>query len=371
MRYYIIAGEASGDLHASNLIAAIQKMDKNAVFRAWGGDLMAAKGAEIVRHYRDLAFMGFAEVLMNIRTIFRNLSFCKKDIVAFRPDVLVLVDYPGFNLRMASFAHKHNIKVAYYISPQIWAWKRNRIYTIRKVVDRMMVILPFEKEFYKKNKVEVDFVGHPLLDALEQKIAKSNNWIQEQGLDSRPIVALLPGSRKQEIKRMLLVMRLMADRFKDFQFVVGGAPSVDAAVYHDLIDGFDIKLVSNQTYALLSHSAAALVTSGTATLEAALLGVPEVVCYKGNKISYLIARQLVKIKYISLVNLIMNREVVKELIQDDLNELRLEGALQRILHAQEHIGQILKDYQELREKLGGAGASDNAAAIVLRLASGS
>lgn len=368
MRYYIIAGEASGDLHASNLIAAIMKKDPQAIIRGWGGDLMAAKGADIVKHYRDLAFMGFAEVLMNLRTILRNLSFCKKDILAFQPDVLVLVDYPGFNLRMASFAHQHNIRVAYYISPQIWAWKRNRVFTIRKVVDRMLVILPFEKAFYKQFEVEVDFVGHPLLDALEQSKPQQDNWIREQGLDDRPIVALLPGSRKQEIKRMLLVMRSMANRFKDFQFVIAGAPSVDAAVYHELTKGYDIQLVTNQTYTLLKHAAAALVTSGTATLETALLGVPEVVCYKGNKISYLIAKQLVKIKYISLVNLIMDREVVKELIQDELNEKRLEEELRNIVVEKERVRLIKQDYQELREKLGGAGASANAAAIVCELA---
>lgn len=368
MRYYIIAGEASGDLHASNLIAAILKNDPQAIIRGWGGDLMAAKGADIVKHYRDLAFMGFAEVLMNLRTILRNLSFCKKDILEFQPDVLVLVDYPGFNLRMASFAHQHNIRVAYYISPQIWAWKRSRVFTIRKVVDRMLVILPFEKAFYKQYEVEVDFVGHPLLDALEQNKLQEN-WIREQGLDDRPIVALLPGSRKQEIKRMLLVMRSMANRFKDFQFVIAGAPSVDAAVYNELTKGYDIQLVANQTYSLLKHAAAALVTSGTATLETALLDVPEVVCYKGNSISYLIAKQLVKIKYISLVNLIMDREVVKELIQDELNEKRLEEELRKIVAGGERIQLIKQDYQELREKLGGAGASANAAAIVCELAS--
>ncbi len=366
MKYYIIAGEASGDLHASNLIKEIKKIDVNANFRCWGGDLMQQQDGTLVKHYRELAFMGFIEVIANLKTILRNIDFCKKDILKNRPDALILVDYPGFNLRIAKFAKDQGIKVFYYISPQVWAWKQNRVYSIKKHVDRMFVILPFEKEFYKRFDYEVDFVGHPLLDAIE-----SNNTIgtdsfkKESGLDDLPLVALLPGSRKQEINTMLPLMLNAVKSFNDVQFVIAGAPSVSEEFYEPFIKGFNhVAIVFNHTYQLLSHSKAALVTSGTATLETALFGVPEVVCYKGNLISYQIAKRLIKVEYISLVNLVMKREVVKELIQKELNVKNLEMELKDILYNECKRKQIEEDYLELKHILGGEGASAKTAKLI-------
>lgn len=364
MKYYIIAGEASGDLHASNLIKALKKLDPKASFRAWGGDLMQSRGADIIKHYNELSFMGFAEVLMNLRTILSNMAFCKSDLRSFRPDVLILVDYPGFNIPIAKFAHKRGIKVHYYISPQVWAWKKGRVHTLKRVVDKMLVILPFEKAFYAGYDFDVNFVGHPLLDALENQTQPGKSFLAKNQLSEKPIIALLPGSRKQEISRMLSVMVEMVDAFPDHQFVVGAAPSVDTSFYAKYIQNKQVALVTNQTYALLQQATAALVTSGTATLETALFGVPEVVCYKGNRISFEIARRVVKVDYISLVNLVMKREVVKELIQDDFNPAKLEVELRNILENKNRREQLAKDYQELRDKLGGAGASAKAAEII-------
>jgi lipid-A-disaccharide synthase len=365
MKYYIIAGEASGDLHASNLVRELKKADHNAAIRGWGGDLMAAEGVEVVKHYRDLAFMGFLEVLLNIGTILKNLRLCKSDILGFKPDVLILVDYPGFNLRIASFAHKQNIRVIYYISPQVWAWKKGRVKTIRKVVDRMLVILPFEKEFYAQNGMNVDFVGHPLLDALNKHQKPTAERFREiNNLPEKPIVALLPGSRKQEVSVMLKEMMKMTEHFPEYSFIVAGAPSLDEAFYTELIGSNDVKIVYGQTYDLLYHAQAALVTSGTATLETALIGTPEVVCYKGNRISYEIARRLIHVRYISLVNLVMDREVVAELIQNRLNEQNLKIELFKLLHDPEKIEMIRNDYVRLREKLGGDGASKRAAGLI-------
>lgn len=365
MRYYVIAGEASGDLHGSNLIGALQRLDGEADFRCWGGDLMQAKGAELVKHYRDLAFMGFVEVLANIRTIMRNMKFCKQDILDYKPDVLILIDYPGFNLRIAEFAHANGIKVFYYISPQVWAWKQSRVKKIRKVVDRMFVILPFEKEFYARFGYEVDFVGHPLLDAIAQyreAHPDKEAFYQKHGLEpDKPIIALLPGSRKQEIGLKLPIMLSVRNDFPEYQFVVAGAPSQGKAVY--LAHGNDVKVVEGDTYGLLSVAKAALVTSGTATLETALFGVPEVVCYKGSQVSYLIARQLIKVKYISLVNLIMDRLVVKELIQKELNRTNLKEELQAILGGEKREA-MKADFVALQEKLGGAGASATCARLM-------
>lgn len=365
MKYYIIAGEASGDLHASNLIKEIKNLDAGAEIRAWGGDMMEAQGAKIVKHYRDLAFMGFAEVLLNLKTILRNISFCKKDLLEYKPDVLILVDYPGFNLRIAEYAHSKGIKVHYYISPQIWAWKRGRVHLIKRVVDKMMVILPFEKDFYKQYQMDVDFVGHPLLDALTISATVKEDFRKRNQLSEKPIIALLPGSRKQEISRMLSIMLKMIPVFPGYQFVIACAPSIEPSYYENLIAGTDVKTVTKQTYDLLRNSVAALVTSGTATLETALFNVPEVVCYKGNRISYEIAKRLVHIKYISLVNLIMDREVVKELIQNELNENNLQKELHALLFNETKRQQILTDYVSLKEKLGGSGASARAATIVV------
>jgi lipid-A-disaccharide synthase len=363
MKYYIIAGEASGDLHASNLMVEIKKLDAQADFRCWGGDRMQAAGGVLVKHYRDLAFMGFTEVILNLRTILKNIRFCKDDILQWKPDVLILVDYPGFNLRIAEYAKQEGIRTFYYISPQVWAWKQSRVFKIKKIVDRMFVILPFEEEFYKRFEYPVDFVGHPLLDEI-QKFSKNDSWLQKNNLGERPLVALLPGSRKQEVETMLPLMLTMVDRFPGAQFAIGKAPSLPSDFYRPFIQNRKVPLIENQTYDLLNHAHAALVTSGTATLETALFGVPEVVCYKGGKVSYLIARSLVKIKFISLVNLIMDREVVRELIQDELNEKNLYVELKSLLENKEVQQNMKRDFDSLREKLGGRGASAKTAALM-------
>ncbi len=366
MKYYVIAGEASGDLHASNLIKHLKNKDAGFTCRAWGGDLVQAQGVDLVKHYRDLAFMGFIEVVANLRTILRNIDFCKKDILAYKPDVLILVDYPGFNLRIADFAAKNGIHVIYYISPQIWAWKQSRIHQIKRNVNRMIVILPFEKDFYRKHDFNVDFVGHPLLDAISNRARNenANSFKSLNKLSDKPIIALLPGSRKQEIKTMLPLMLSVRNQFPDYQFVIGAAPSLEESFYKDITGNSDISIVFGQTYPLLENAFAALVTSGTATLETALFGVPEVVCYKGSLISYHIARQLIKIKYISLVNLIMDREVVTELIQDDLNPARIKEELTRITLDETGRNRMLQDYESLKQKLGGTGASERAANLI-------
>ncbi len=361
MKYYIIAGEASGDLHASNLIKELKVLDTNAQFRCWGGDLMTAQGADLVKHYRDLAFMGFTEVLMNLPTILNNIKFCKKDILEHKPDVLILVDYPGFNLRIAEYAKTIGIKVFYYISPQIWAWKQSRVHKIKKVVDKMFVILPFEKEFYQRFNYNVDFVGHPLLDAVENYAGQSNHLSVQT---NKPIIALLPGSRKQEITSMLPIMLSMVKHYKNYQFVIAAAPSQKKEFYQTFIGDLDVQLVFGETYQLLQKSEAALVTSGTATLETALFGIPEVVCYKGGAISYAIAKQLVKVKYISLVNLIMDEEIVKELIQNELNENNLKIELDKLLNTQSRI-KMLAQYTKLKMKLGGSGASGKTAELMI------
>ena len=367
MKYYIIAGEASGDLHGANLIASLRKKDPRAKIRAWGGNLMKKQGATLVKHYRDLAFMGFVEVLLHLRTILKNLSFCKKDILKYKPDAIILIDYPGFNMKIAKFAHKHNIKVYYYISPQVWAWKKRRVHTIKEVVDKMLVILPFEKDFYDEYRVDAHFVGHPLLDELSRvKYINKNNFVRQNKLKyKKEIIALLPGSRKQEVTRMLEIMLKVVDKFPDYQFVIGCAPSLPESFYRSLIGNEDVQLVFNKTYQLLQVASAAVVTSGTATLETALLYVPEVVCYKGNKISYLIAKNLIKVKYISLVNLIMDKPVLKELIQNDLTPENIEEELKYLLTNHKKQRQLLEDYEELRCRLGNAGASNNAATIIV------
>ena len=367
MKYYIIAGEASGDLHASNLMKALQKKDPDADFRFWGGDLMKSVGGTLVKHYRDLAFMGFIEVVANLKTILTNIKFCKKDLLLYKPDILILVDYPGFNLRIAEFAKQHQLKVHYYISPQIWAWKENRIKKIKRDVDEMYVILPFEKDFYeKKHNYTVHFVGHPLLDAIaDRNQVSEGSFRKEHHLNNKPIIAILPGSRKQEIKKMLSVMLKMVDKFKDYQFVIAGAPSQDYDFYVPFIKNYPVKFISNKTHDLLSIAYAALVTSGTATLETALFKVPEVVCYKGSTISYQIGKRLVDLKYISLVNLILDKEVVTELIQYDFNEKNLAVELRKILE-EKHLFQLFLDYFELEQKLGGKGASDKTAELIFK-----
>jgi lipid-A-disaccharide synthase len=369
MKYYLIAGEASGDMHAANLMKELKKCDPAATFRCWGGDLMQKEGGILVKHYRDLAFMGFTEVVMNLRTILKNIEYCKQDITTDKPDALILIDYPGFNMRIAEFAKQQKIKVFYYISPQIWAWKQSRVHKIKKIVDKMFVILPFEKEFYKKFDYDVEFVGHPLLDEIEQIKAGSKSkeeFTSKNKLEAKPIIALLPGSRKQEISVMLPLMVSVVNEFPEYQFVVAAAPSVSRDYLTSTMEYKDVHIVSGQTYELLTHSSAALVTSGTATLETALFGVPEVVCYKGGWISYSIARMLIKVNFISLVNLIMKREVVKELIQHELNKTNLIKELRSIIYEKENIERIQADYQTLKNELGGKGASAKTASAIYR-----
>ena len=367
MKYYIIAGEASGDLHGSNLMKALQDIDANAEFRFWGGDLMQNVGGTLVKHYKDLAFMGFIEVVMNLRTITKNLSFCKRDINNYNPDAIIFIDYPGFNLRIAKWAKAKGFKTQYYISPQIWAWKEGRIKAIKRDVDNMHVILPFEKDFYeKKHNFPVEFVGHPLIDAIaDRQQISEDDFRKEHNLNDKPIIALLPGSRKQEIKKMLSVMLSVVNDFPDYQFVIAGAPSQDYSFYAQFIQNSDVYFVSNKTYDLLSVSSAALVTSGTATLETALFKVPEVVCYKGSWISYQIGKQVVKLDYISLVNLIMDKEVVTELIQNNFNTKRLKVELSRILDEYERT-KFFINYYELEKKLGGKGASKKTAESIFK-----
>ncbi len=366
MKYYIIAGEASGDLHGANLMKALYKEDPNANIRFWGGDLMQNVGGTLVKHYRDLAFMGFVEVLFHLRTILNNIKICKKDIVDFQPDVLIFIDYPGFNLRIAKWAKPLGIKTHYYISPQIWAWKESRITEIKRDVDKMFVILPFEKDFYeKKHHFLVEFVGHPLIDAIHKHPAiDASVFRKENQLNEKPIIAILPGSRKQEITKMLSVMLSVVNDFPDYQFVIAGAPSQEFSFYKDFITQENIKFVSNKTYDLLSNATAALVTSGTATLETALFKIPEVVCYKGSWISYQIAKRIITLKYISLVNLIMDEEVVTELIQDDCNSKRIREELKKITEPN-YRQNLLGKYELLELKLGGIGASEKTAKLIV------
>lgn len=365
MKYYLIAGEASGDLHGANLMKALKKEDTEADFRFWGGDLMKAAGGIEVKHYRDLAFMGFAEVVINLGTILKNIKFCKKDIEAFNPDVIIFIDYPGFNLRIAKWARQKGYRTHYYISPQIWAWKEGRIKEIKRDVDEMYVILPFEKDFYEeKHNFPVHFVGHPLIDAIyNQKQVDPETFKKENGLDERPIVALLPGSRKQEIKKMLEIMISVAKDFREYQFVIAGAPSQEKSFYETFLSTKNVHFVTNKTYDLLSISHAALVTSGTATLETALFKVPQVVCYKGSRVSYEIAKRVIKLDYISLVNLILKKTVVTELIQTDFNKKRLKEELTNILDPYKRATMFL-DYYDLEKALGGRGASENTAKLI-------
>lgn len=368
MQYYIIAGEASGDLHGSNLIKELRLLDSKADVRCWGGNKMEAAGAKLVKHYKELAFMGFAEVIKNLPTIFKNLNFCKKDILAFKPDALILIDYPGFNLRMAEWAKRQGIKVIYYISPQVWAWKESRVRGIKKSVDKMLVILPFEKDFYKKWNYDVEYVGHPLVQVIEEfkvqqaeqaSIYKTASF-PNQGVN---IIALLPGSRQQEILKKLPIMLQVAANFPNYHFVVAKAPGLEESFYHDLLAPYkNVSSVVNKTYELLSIAKAALVTSGTATLETALFEVPEVVCYKGSTISFQIAKWLIKIKYICLVNLIMDKEVVKELIQQNLTVKNINSELTSILFDATKKQQLNKDYTNLKTLLSkGGNASAHAA----------
>ncbi|MCB6231925.1 lipid-A-disaccharide synthase [Flavobacterium psychrophilum] len=367
MKYYIIAGEASGDLHGSNLMKGIYKEDSQADIRFWGGDLMQQTGGTLVKHYRDLSFMGFLEVVLNLKTILNNIKICKADIISFKPHAIIFIDYPGFNMRIAKWSKKLGIRNHYYISPQIWAWKENRIKAIKNDVDKMYVILPFEKDFYeKKHHFSVEFVGHPLIDAINNR-QKTNaaQFKKDNNLDGRPIIALLPGSRKQEIEKMLSKMLSVVKDFPNHQFVIAGAPSQEYSFYKQFLTNNQVHFIANKTYDLLSISQAALVTSGTATLETALFKVPEVVLYKGSWTSYQIAKRIITLKYISLVNLIMNKEVVTELIQDDCNSEKIKAELEKIIQPS-YRSTLLENYDLLEKQLGGAGASDKTAGLIVR-----
>ncbi len=352
MRLYIIAGEASGDLHAANLMKEIRRLNSNCLFRGIGGDLMEQEGMVLLKHFRETAYMGFLEVVRNLKKIMGFIELTKKDIRQWKPDAIILVDYPGFNLRIADFARQNHFRVFYYISPQVWAWKASRVKKIKRTVDQLFVILPFEKEFYGKWGMDVTFVGHPLLDATAQFIHQDT--IRTGG---RTTVALLPGSRKQEISKMLPVMLALIPEFEEVDFVVAGVSSVEVSFYHDIIGSSRASLIMNKTYQLLSYADAALVTSGTATLEAALFNVPEVVCYKGSAVSFWIGKQLVDVKYISLVNLILDRPLVQELIQQEFTVANLKTALTQLISDENKISTIKKGYAELKAKLGGSGAS--------------
>ena len=365
MKYYIIAGEASGDLHGSNLMKAIYKEDAKADIRFWGGDLMQKQGGYLVSHYKERAFMGFFEVLKNLNKVLVFIEFCKKDIEEFQPDVIVFIDNSGFNLRIAKWAKKKGFLTNYYISPQVWASRATRVKGIKRDVDQMFVILPFEKDFYKKFDYDVTFIGHPLIDAIAgRKQVSEIEFRKEHNLGDKPIIALLPGSRKQEITKKLNVMLSLVNDFKEYNFVIAGAPSQDFSFYKNIIGSREVSFIDNKTYDLLSVSYAALVASGTATLETALFKVPQVVCYKGGFISYQIAKRIITLKYISLVNLIMDREVVKELIQNDLTKSNLKKELTKILD-ESHRKKMFLDYFDLEKKLGGKGASTKTAKLIV------
>jgi lipid-A-disaccharide synthase len=369
MKYFLIAGEASGDLHGSNLIKALKKEDPDAEFIAWGGDLMEEAGATILKHYKGLAFMGFLVVIQNIRTILGNEKLCKSQIQEFQPDAIIFIDYPGFNLRIAKWAKQNNFKTLYYISPKVWAWKQSRAWKIKKTIDKMFVIFPFEVPFYRNYDYDVEFIGHPLMDAIEQFQNQSQSFesfTSQNDLNNKPIVALLPGSRNDEIHHMLPIMLETAKKFPDYQFVIAGAPSQKVEFYHQIAGRKDISILFGKTYDLLNHSTAGLITSGTATLEAALFNVPQIVCYKGNAISYQVARRLIKVKYISLVNLVLDTEVVQELIQGDLNVEKTSTELKRILHNTEYNTQMMNEYVALRKALGNSGASERTAKMMLK-----
>lgn len=369
MKYYIVAGEASGDLHASNLMKAIKAKDPNAEFRCWGGDLMEAAGGDIVKYYRELAFMGFWEVFVNLGTVLRNIKTCETDILYYEPDALILVDYPGFNLRIAEFAKEHGLKVFYYISPQIWAWKKGRIKKIKKYVDEMLVILPFEEAFYAKNGMRVHYVGHPLLDSVSKDLRSQPaviNFRSDNQLDDREIIALLPGSRKQEITAILPQMLQIVPLFPQYQFVVSVVDWQPKSLYDKYLQDLPVKTVTGNTYPLLANAKAAIVASGTATLETAMIGTPEVVCYAGSELSYIIAKNLISgISYISLVNLIMDKKVVTELIQHDYNTNTLTKELRKITENEQAIASMKADYQKLYSLLGDGSASAKAADVIL------
>ena len=369
MKYYIISGEASGDLHGSNLMKAIIRQDPEAEIRFWGGDLMQSVGGTMVKHIKDLAIMGFVEVVAHLRTVLNNLKFCKQDILNYNPDAVIFIDYPGFNLKIAKFTHSHGFKNFYYISPQVWAWKKNRIKTMRKVLDKMYVILPFEKPFYDKHNVEnVEYVGHPLLDAVADfnTTNNSDNFRKQHNLDDRPIIALMPGSRKMELRKMMPAMADLASRHPEYNFVIAGMTLLGDSFYKPFLTSKNVTLVYNQTYLLLQSAFAGVITSGTATLEAALFHLPEVVCYRANAFTVAIAKRFAKVKYISLVNLIADKPVVRELIQKDLNKNTLEIEFSKITKDKNNRMTMIAEFENIEKRLGSQGVSERTAISILK-----
>lgn len=374
MKYYLIAGEASGDLHAANLMKELKKADKEASFRFFGGDKMKEAGGQLVKHYKELAFMGFIPVLMNLRTIYSNMRMCKADILNFNPDVLILVDYPGFNLEIAQYISTNtNIQVFYYISPKIWAWKEYRIKSIKKYIEKMFSILPFEVEFYKKHNYDIEYVGNPTVEEINEFKASYNEtrsqFVERNRLENKPVIAILAGSRKQEIKSNLAKMLEAASKFEGYQTVIAGAPGINKEYYSEYISGKNVKIVFGETYKLLSHSTAALVTSGTATLETALFNVPQVVCYhvKAGKFMMILKKIFIKVKFISLVNLIAGKEVVRELIADKMNVAEITAELNNILNNKDYKDSMLKGYSEMSEKLGTSKAAQTTANKIIEI----
>ncbi len=359
MKYYLIAGEASGDLHGSNLMKGISEADEDPGFRFFGGDKMHARGGTLVKHYRDMAYMGLFEVLLNIRTIRKNFQLCKKDVLSWHPDVIILIDFAGFNLRIAKFAKKHGLRVFYYISPKVWVWNKSRVKIIRKTIDRMFVILPFEVDFYKQFDYDVEYLGNPTLDAVAENLDikdDADTFIPKNQLNEKPVIALLPGSRTQEIERCLPEMLGIVPDYPEYQFVIAASQGLDRDLYNRYIEKTDVGIVYSQTYDLLSHSVAAVVTSGTATLETALMNVPEVVCYKTGLFSYLIGKHFVRLQFFSLVNLITGKEVVKEILQYRVKE-KISAELSTILYDKDYRAEMLNNFKKLRKILGEPGAS--------------
>ena len=353
MKYYVIAGEPSGDMYAAGLLKELKNVDANAKFRCWGGDLMQAEGAEIIKHYKELAFMGFVEVAKNIRTIFKNIAFCKEDILKYKPDVLILVDYPGFNMRIAKWAKSQGIRVFYYIAPAIWAWHESRVHDIKKYVERLYVILPFEPAVFAKHDYKVHYFGHPMADIIlreKEKLISRAEFLKKYNLPDKPIIAMLPGSRAQELKYILPEMLTTVKHFPEYQFVIGAAASLPLKMYEDAAAGFDVKFVRNDTYTLMHHSHAGLIKSGTSTLEAGLFDLPEVLCYKGNAVTIQIGRWVAKAKYICLVNLILDKPAVKELIQQELNENMLVESLKDIVSGPKR-NELLIEYKNVQQQL--------------------
>ena len=373
MKYYIISGEASGDLHGSNLMKAIYRHDPQAEVRFWGGDLMQSVGGTMVKHIRDLAIMGIVEVVAHLRTVLANIRLCKQDILAYNPDAVIFIDYPGFNLRIAKFTHSHGFKNFYYISPQVWAWKKGRIKTMRRVLDKMFVILPIEKPFYDKYGVEnVEYVGHPLLDAVADfnEGHTADEFRRQHNLDSRPIIALMPGSRKMELRKMMPTMAALASRHPEYNFVIAGMTLLGDSFYKPFLTSENVTLVYNQTYLLLQSAFAGVITSGTATLEAALFHLPQVVCYRANALTVAFAKRFAKVEYISLVNLIANKPVVRELIQEDLNKNTLETEFSKITKDKNNRMTMVAEYENIEKMLGSQGVSDKAVLSILKTLKG-